>query len=114
MTIKEVQEFLKDLFARVAHPRIGAVIGMQEELGKLSKSIMDIEIYGFPIDQKELENNCADVFFGIIDVCNAYGIDLQKVSNKKLDVIKSKIDVWEKRHGEKLKQNREKFDVKNN
>lgn len=111
MTIKEIQIFLKELFARVAHPRVGAIIGIQEEIGKLSKSVMDIEIYGSVINREELENNCADVFFGIIDVCNAYGIDLQKVSNEKMNIIKNKVDLWEKKHGKELRQRREKFDI---
>ena len=111
MHVKEAQNFLRQLFAKVAHPRIGTIIGMQEELGKLSKSIMEIEIYGSSIEMKELENNCADVFFGVIDVCNAYGIDLEKVSQKKIEVIKSKIKTWEKEHGEELKQKRAKFDI---
>lgn len=114
MELPEVQIFLKKLLEKVAHPRIGTVIGLQEEIGKLAKIVMNVDIYGYPLNRNELENGCADVFLAILDVCNAYGVDIAKASEKKIEAIKSKINQWEKAHGRTLQLRREKFDRSTN
>jgi len=112
MTINKVQAFFKKLLERVAHPRIGSVISIQEEVGKLSKTVMDIEIYGENIPKSELEDNCANLFISVVDICNSYGIELEKITTNKIKEIEKKVSSWEKKHGAELRRKRERFDIK--
>ncbi|OGX07176.1 MAG: hypothetical protein A2Z88_01970 [Omnitrophica WOR_2 bacterium GWA2_47_8] len=109
MNISETQAYLNSLLQNIRHPRIGTVIGLQEEVGELCKCIMDWEIYG-KTDKINLGEECADVLFSVIDICNAYGIDLEKVSEGKLNNMKVKIADWEKKYGESLKHRRDILD----
>jgi len=109
MELSEIQNFCKNLLSKVAYPRIGTVIGFQEEIGKLAGIIMDIEIYGKPFDKKKMEKKCSEVFFGFIDLCNSYDIELDSVSKGRIKEIKGEINKWEKEHSEILQEKRKKF-----
>ena len=110
MHLNEMQKFCRQLLSRVAYPRIGTLVGLQEEIGKMAKIIMDIEIYGRPIDKKVIEKECSELFFSFIDLCNSYDIEIERVSQSRIKEIKKKINKWEKEHGEILKEKRNKFD----
>jgi hypothetical protein len=62
MKLQEVQAFCKELLAKVAYPRVGTIIGLQEEIGKLAEVIMDIEIYGKPFDKNILKKSVQRYF----------------------------------------------------
>jgi NTP pyrophosphatase (non-canonical NTP hydrolase) len=109
MQLNEIQKFCRDLLSRVSYPRVGTIIGLQEELGKLAEVIMDIEIYGKPFDKNRIEKKCSEVFFSFIDLCNSYGIKLDEISKDRIEEMKDKIKRWEKEHGETLKEKRKKF-----
>ncbi len=110
MQLNEIQESCKELLSRVTYPRIGTIIGFQEEIGTLAGAIMDVEIYGKPLDKDKIEEKCSEVFFSLIDLCNSYGVDLDKASQNRIEQIRRKIDIWEKEHGETLKDKRKKLD----
>lgn len=110
MDIKEIQKTCEDLLLRVKYPRVGTIIGLQEELGKLAETIMDVEIYGKPFDKVKIDRRCAEVFFSFIDLCNSYSVDLEEVSRKRIEDIRNQINSWEKAHGEILREKKEKFD----
>lgn len=110
MQLNEIQKFCRELLSRVAYPRVGTIIGLQEELGKLAEAIMDIEIYGKPFDKNRIEQRCSEVFFSFVDLCNSYDIELNKVSKSRIKEMKKKIDEWEEEHGETLQDKRKKFD----
>lgn len=110
MNINEIQESCRELLSRVTYPRIGTIIGLQEELGKLSGEVMDVEIYGKPLDRDKFEEKCSEVFFSFVDLCNSYDVDLDEVSEKRIDQVRRKIDEWEKEHGEMLRDKRKKLD----
>lgn len=109
MQLDEIQKFCKELLSRVMYPRVGTIIGLQEELGKLAEVIMHVEIYGKPFDKKRLEKKCSEVFFSFIDLCNSYDIALDKVSKSRIKEMKKKISRWEKEHGKILRDKRKKF-----
>lgn len=111
MHIHEMQTYLDILLKNIRHPRIGTVLGLQEEVGELCKCIMESEIYGNN-DLNNLGEECADVLFSLIDICNAYSIDLAQVSENKLEKIKTKITEWESKYGESLRIRRELLDKK--
>lgn len=110
MDIKEIQKTCEELLSRVKYPRVGTIIGLQEELGKLAEAIMDVEIYGKPFDKQKIDKRCAEVFFSLIDLCNSYSVSLEEVTQKRIEDIKNQIKGWEKAHGEILSEKKEKFD----
>lgn len=110
MKLQKVQEFCKQLLSKVTYPRVGTIIGLQEEIGKLAEVIMNIEIYGRPFEKKVLEKRCSEVFFSFLDLCNSYDIHLEKISLDRMEEIKKRISKWEKEHGETLEDKRKKFD----
>ena len=110
MSIKEIQKKCSDLLSRVKYPRVGTIIGMQEEIGKLAEVIMDIEIYGKILDKEKINKRCAEVFFSFIDLCNSYDVNLEEASNIRIDDIRKQIKEWEKAHEETLREKKEKFD----
>lgn len=109
MNIKETQEYLDLLLKNIQHPRVGTVLGLQEEVGELCKCIMEWEIYD-KTDKINLGDECADVLFSLMDICNAYNIDLAQCSEEKLENIKTKISDWEKKYGSSLKTRRDILD----
>lgn len=101
MDIHETQSELKDLLKKIQHPRIGAVLGLYEEIGEMAKAVMNWEMYG----ERNLDNlreECADAFFSLIDIANAYGIDLDQACSAKLAHTKSKVSTWETKYGPRL------------
>lgn len=110
MKLNDIQKSCKELLSRVKYPRVGTIIGLQEELGKLAEVVMDIEIYGRPFDRNRLERNCSEVFFSFIDLCNSYDVELDKISKNRIEEMQKKIERWEKEHGETLQDKREKLD----
>lgn len=110
MQLSEIQKFCRELLSKVTYPRIGTIIGLQEELGKLAEAIMNIEIYGKSFDKSKIEERCSELFFSLIDLCNSYDIELDKVSKNRIKEMKKKIDKWEKEHREVLQDKRKKLD----
>lgn len=109
MKIRETQYYLADLLKNIKHPRIGTILGLQEEVGELSKNIMNWEIY----DDKDignLEDELADCFFSLIDIANAYQIDLESACDEKLESMKEKIKGWEEKYVTSLEQKRKLID----
>ncbi|OGY43950.1 MAG: hypothetical protein A2729_01345 [Candidatus Buchananbacteria bacterium RIFCSPHIGHO2_01_FULL_39_14] len=110
MKLNEIQKFCRQLLAKVSYPRIGTIIGLQEELGKLAEEVMNIEIYGKPFDKNKLEKKCSEVFFSFIDLCNSYDVELDQISIDRVNEIKKKINQWEIEHGSILQDKRKKLD----
>jgi hypothetical protein len=110
MHLHELQKLCETLLLKVRYPRIATIIGLQEEVGKLSGVVMDLEVYEKPYDKKRLEQRCSELFFSFIDLCNSYGINLDKVSNNRLMDVKYKIAKWEKEHGSILQKKKKKYD----
>lgn len=109
MDIQKTQEELKGLLKNIQHPRLGAVLGLQEEVGEMAKAIMNWEMYG-ERDADNLREECADIFFSLIDVANVYGISLDQACQEKLDKTKLKINKWETNYGARLSKLRSILD----
>jgi NTP pyrophosphatase (non-canonical NTP hydrolase) len=116
-SLKERQDEARDLLGEeLKHPRLGAVLGLSEELGELVKEIMELEIYNkpeFPLDEEtrqKISAEVGDVLFSLFEVCTAYGIDLETAYDYKLDKIRSKRDKWLVDLGDKLIQRRKELD----
>jgi len=110
MHLQELQDKISKLFANIAHPRVGAYIGLTEEVGELGKEIMEREIYGKETDIERIRAELADVIFSVTELSILYGIDLQSAVDMKLEKISAKIPKWETELAGVLKNKRQKFD----
>jgi len=108
-SLKGIQEKQKEILAGIEHPRLGNVVGLYEEVGELSKEIMEIEFYGAS-RQIELEDECADVLFSLLSVCDSYKVDLEAAYEKKISKITGKIPDWIEKYGANLSGLRNKLD----
>ncbi len=109
MDIQQSQHELAQLLRKVRHPRLGTVLGLYEEVGELAKVLMNWEIYG-ERDRENLTEECADIFFSLVDIANAYGIDLDAACTRKLQITKDKISRWESKYGQRLSKLRSILD----
>ena len=94
------------------HPRIGAVLGLVEELGELVKEVMEAEIYNQdrPELRERMSDEVADVLFSLFEVCTAYNINLEQAYERKLEKIQGKIPKWTQLYSAGLKITRSRFD----
>ncbi len=110
--ISELQKDQDQLMYDLRHPRIGSITSFIEEVGELVKSLHEREIYGnnSPEIIQNTKEEIADCFFSLLEIANAYNIDLGSAYEDKLQMTKSKIDQWKKTYGETLKKARAKLD----
>lgn len=103
----EAAEMLGD---NLNHPRLGATLGLVEELGELVKEVMDLEIYRQSAARPKMDDEVADIFFSLLEVCTAYGIDLETVYNRKLAKIRGKLPEWQEKYSANLIEMKKKLD----
>ncbi len=110
---KEAREFLGE---ELKHPRLGAVLGLGEEIGELIKEIMDLEIYNtpsFPMPEgrrEKLGHEAADILFSLFEVCSHYDLNLEEAYKAKFEKIKSQRSEWILKYSRNLQARREKLD----
>lgn len=92
------------------HPRLGATLGLVEELGELVKEVMELEIYRQARARPKMEDEVADILFSLLEVCNAYGINLETAYDRKLEKIRRKLPEWEEKYSAGLKEMKAKLD----
>ncbi len=110
MKISDAQKLSADLLKNVMHPRLGAFIGLSEEVGELANEIMQIEIYKQESSTTKLSGEIADVLLSLIEICNHYDIDLEESFKKKIEDIKTRVPKWEASFGKSLALARRKYD----
>ncbi len=103
----EAAEMLGD---NLNHPRLGATLGLVEELGELVKEVMELEIYRHAEARPKMEDEVADILFSLLEVCNAYSIDLETAYDRKLAKIRRKLPEWKEKYSANLKQMKAKLD----
>lgn len=108
-TLSQLQQEQKELLSGIEHPRLGNILGLFEEVGELSKEIMEMEIYG-QSKKGELGKECADVFFSLLSLCDAYEINLADEYAAKIGEISEKIPEWKVKYGKTLEDLRKKLD----
>ncbi len=95
---------------KLNHPRLGATLGLVEELGELVKEVMELEIYRQTEARPKLEDEVADILFSLLEVCNAYGINLETAYDRKLAKIRRKLPEWEEKYSATLQALKAKLD----
>lgn len=121
MTMKnlaELQVEAKELLGNeLKHPRLGATLGLVEELGELVKEVMEVEIYGtgptnekWPEQKAAFEAEVGDILFSLFEVCNAYDISLEAAYQSKFSKIAAKREDWLQKYADGLKKRRIQLD----
>ena len=110
MDISQAQKLAEELLAGVRHPRLGAFIGLSEEVGELANEIMQTEIYGVERPPEKMEGEVADVLLSLLEVCTHYNIDLETAFTAKIEDIRTRVPEWEKSFGPALASARKKLD----
>jgi NTP pyrophosphatase (non-canonical NTP hydrolase) len=95
---------------KLNHPRLGATLGLVEELGELVKEVMELEIYRQAEARPKMEDEVADILFSLLEVCNAYGINLETAYDRKLEKIRRKLPEWEEKYSAGLQAMKAKLD----
>lgn len=103
----EAAELLGD---DLKHPRLGATLGLVEELGELVKEVMELEIYQQAEARQHLGDEMADVLFSLFEVCTAYNLSLEEVYERKVAKIRAKRDEWRDKYSQGLREVRAKLD----
>jgi len=110
LSLKELQEKIKVLLDPVAHPKLGAMLALVEELGECTKEVMALEIYQTSQNCDGLRSELADTLIALIEVANCYEIDLTESVESKIDELKNRIPSWQKQFGPNLKRRRKRLD----
>ena len=117
-SLTQLQAEAKELLGEeLKHPRLGATLGLVEELGELVKEVMSVEVYGegpanpnWTTQKLELEAEVGDILFSLFEVCNAYQIDLETAYATKFAKIAAKREDWLSKYAPGLIQRRSKLD----
>ena len=72
-----------------SHPSLGIAIRGNKEMAELISTIMNL-----PWDDEKIVEECADVAFFLLQICELHGGDLMKAVAEKLEVNKAR--KWEK------------------
>ncbi len=117
-SLTELQTEAKNLLGdELKHPRLGATLGLVEELGELVKEVMGVEIYGSGPDNPNWHNQktafeaeVGDILFSLFEVCNAYDIDLESAYATKFAKIAAKHPDWLQKYAPGLIARRQQLD----
>jgi len=108
-SLKDLQTKQRNLLNGIEHPRLGNALGLFEEIGELAKELMETEMYGED-KTEELADECADVLFSLLSLCDSYNIDLEEAYAKKITKISEKVPKWHEKYGKTLEDLRKKLD----
>jgi len=117
-SLNELQTEARNLLGdELKHPRLGATLGLVEELGELVKEVMSVEIYGsgpdnpnWPTQKAAFEAEVGDILFSLFEVCNAYDIDLESSYAAKFAKIAAKHADWLQKYAPSLTDRRQQLD----
>ena len=109
-SLSDWQDRIKTLLAPVAHPRLGAILALAEELGECIQEVMALEIYQNKKDKGGLEKELADLQISLFETANAYDIDLSSVLEAKIEDLEKKVPGWSESFGENLARKRKQLD----
>ncbi len=110
--VNELQTNQDNLMQDIRHPRLGALTSFLEEVGELVKAIHEKEIYANNSDKnfQNLREELSDCLFGLLEIANAYQINLGDAYSSKLNDIQSKVEQWKTKYGPALSKARQRLD----
>ena len=113
MDLNEIQQLYSTYISDSNHPRLGAFIALVEEIGEIAQEILNIELYDKTNEKIKLQEEIADTFIALLELCDVYHINLEDVFIKKFNRVKERAVVeWKDNLTEVLKRKREIYDIK--
>ncbi|MGD0280924.1 MAG: MazG nucleotide pyrophosphohydrolase domain-containing protein [Dissulfurispiraceae bacterium] len=110
MKLYEAQETVFKLLGGIRHPRMATALKLSEEVGEVSKEIVEIEVYGKTERFEKLKEEMSDTLVCLIEMANNYGIDLAREFEKKIAYLTPRAEGWVKDFQEVLNLKRDKLD----
>jgi NTP pyrophosphatase (non-canonical NTP hydrolase) len=102
LTLRDLQDRLRNLLKGLEHPPLGAAAALSEEVGEVSKHLLDHHGYGKAIDVAELGGELADVLVCLCEIATLHGIDLDAAVRKKIADLGGRVPGWKKDFGAAL------------
>ena len=93
---------IKDSSSQYNSRIIHAIMGLATEAGELIDALKKHVFYGKPIDEKNLIEECGDVMWYLVILCDVYKIDLSFAVNRTIGLREYPKDIeWKNADGEK-------------
>ena len=108
--LRALQAEVQRILGPLAHPRIGAMLALSEEVGELSKLVLEREVYAQPPQEEALKGELCDVLVCALELANLYGIDLQDALLTKLRDLEGRAPRWAEELGPALADARRRMD----
>lgn len=101
-TIEDLQKRLKEILRGLEHPPLGSAAALAEEVGEVSKLLLDHHAYGKALDPAALGGELADVLVCLCEIATLHGVDLDAAGAKKLADLATRAPGWRKDLGAAL------------
>lgn len=108
-SIAELQARIAQLTEGIEHPRVGAALALAEECGEVMRCVLDGEYYGKDISDA-LEDEIGDVLIALCEVCDRFGVALEKSAARAVSKLERKSPQWREELGDRLKVLRARMD----
>lgn len=109
MHLCDLQRELKDLMVGIEHPRMGVALALAEEAGEVMRCVLDRECYGKDT-LREMEAEVGDVLVALAELCERYGLSLERAGEGAVAKIRAKAPGWRAELGDRMARLRERMD----
>ncbi|HYC76494.1 MAG TPA: hypothetical protein VEI02_02600 [Planctomycetota bacterium] len=93
-TLSELQRRLEVALEGLRHPPLGSVAALAEEVGELSKLLVDHHCYGKAFDAEAFGDELADVFICLCELATLHAVDLEAATLRKTEKVATKAAGW--------------------
>ena len=102
ITLPDLQARLAEILRRLAHPPLGSVAAMSEEVGEVAKLLLDHHAYGKALDPAALGDELADVLVCLCEIATLHKVDLGDAVLRKIGDLAARAPGWRKDLGAAL------------
>lgn len=93
-SLSALQSRLATVLRGLHHPPLGSVAALAEEVGELSKHMVDHHCYGKAFDRAAFGAELADVFICLAELATLHGVDFEAATLAKIAKIETKAPGW--------------------
>lgn len=103
-TLRDLQCRLAASLAGLHHPPLGSAAALAEEVGELSKHLVDHHCYGKAFDRAAFGAELADVLICVAELATLHGVDLQDAALAKIADVERLAPKWRTQLGGALER----------
>lgn len=103
-TLRDLQSRLAASLAGLHHPPLGSAAALAEEVGELSKHLVDHHCYGKAFDRAAFGAELADVLICVAELATLHGVDLQDAALAKIADVERLAPKWRTQLGGALER----------